>query len=200
MIAAVLLAAGGSRRMGRPKLELDLAGRTVLQRSVDALLASPADLLLVVTPPGGLAALADYHDPRLRAVANPNPAAGMASSIRVALGTLSPDTRAVLLALADKPLVRPRTVTLVVEKFEESRALLVYPTYRGQQGHPVLVASALFGELTALEGDVGAKSLLSRHASRALALETDDPGVLLDIDNPDDYAKALKLLQGSGSL
>lgn len=197
MITAVLLAAGASRRMGRPKLQLDLKGRTVLERAVDGLLASPVELVLVVAPPDSRGALAAYDDTRLRVLSNPHPEDGMASSIRVGMEAIPLATRAVLLALADKPLVSPDTVAAVVERFERTGAPIVYPTYRGQQGHPVLVASSLFAELGQLEGDVGAKSLLKEHSVEAVAVPCDDPGVLLDIDSPDDYAKALTLLQGS---
>jgi len=195
VIAALLLAAGASRRMGRSKLQLDLKGRSVLERAVDGLLASPVELVLVIVAPGASGAPLDRSDSRLRVLSNPQPEEGMASSIRVGMKALPREVRALLLALADKPLVRPETVTAVVERFEATAAAIVYPTYQGRQGHPVLVAPALFAALSGLQGDVGAKSLLRKYAAQSAAVECDDPGVLLDIDTPGDYAKAQKLLE-----
>ena len=165
MIAALLLAAGASSRMGRSKLQLDLKGRTVLERAVDGLLASPVELILVIAAPGAAGSPLGRGDPRLRVLSNPRPEEGMASSIRAGMKALPGEARAVLLALADKPLVRPDTITAVVACFEKTAAAIVYPTYQGEQGHPVLVASTLFAELQKLQGDVGAKSLLGAQAA-----------------------------------
>ena len=114
--------------------------------------------------------------------------------MRVGLRGLPAATRVVLVALADKPLVKPETIRKLLDVFEEGGAKVVYPVYRGEQGHPVLWDAALVDELSAVEGDRGAKSMLDAHRLEALAVPVDDAGVCFDIDTPEDYAAALELL------
>jgi len=178
--------------MGRAKLELDLGGRTVFERSLSALLDSPADRILVVQPAAGVPGVPATD--RVQVVTNPHAEEGMASSIRAGMAALPEGTRAVLIALADKPLLKAETVTMLINRFHRGGVPIVYPTYQGSQGHPVLLASELFAELEQLEGDSGAKSLLRKFVERAVEVETDDAGTLLDIDTPEDYAKCLKEL------
>ena len=192
MITAILLAAGSSSRMGRAKLELDLAGRTVFERSLSALLDSPVDRILVVQPAAGISGV-PLTD-RVQVVTNLHAEDGLASSIQAGMAALPGGTRALLVALADKPLLQAETVTMLIDRFHQEGLPIVYPTYRGTQGHPVLLSSELFSELVRLQGDSGAKALLSKFAERTLEVETDDEGVLLDIDTPEDYAKCVKRL------
>ncbi len=178
--------------MGRAKLELDLGGRTVFERSLSALLDSTADRILVVQPAAGVPGVPATD--RVQVVTNPHAEEGMASSIRAGMAALPEGTRAVLIALADKPLLKAETVTMLINRFHRGGGPIVYPTYQGSQGHPVLLASELFTELEQLEDDSGAKSLLRKFVERAVEVETDDAGILLDIDTPEDYAKCLKEL------
>ena len=190
MRVAIVLAAGASRRMGRPKLELDLGGKTLVERSVQNLLDASVDRVRLVVPPGS--ALAPTKS--LEVIRNPNRDGGLSSSLRVGLRGLPAATRVVLVALADKPLVKPETIRKLLDVFEEGGAKVVYPVYRGEQGHPVLWDAALVDELSAVEGDRGAKSMLDAHRLEALAVPVDDAGVCFDIDTPEDYAAALELL------
>ena len=224
MRVAIVLAAGASRRMGRPKLELELGGMTLVERSVQNLLDAPVDRVRLVVPPGSaptltaptltaptltaptltaptltaltLTALAPTKS--LEVIRNPNRDEGLSSSLRVGLVGLPTATRVVLIALADKPLVKPETIRKLLDVFEavveEGGAKVVYPVYRGEQGHPVLWDAALVDELSAVEGDRGAKSMLDAYRLEALAVPVDDAGVCFDIDTPEDYALALKLL------
>lgn len=190
MRVAIVLAAGASRRMGRPKLELDLGGQTLVERSVQNLLDASVDRVRLVLPPDS--ALLPMKD--VDVIRNPNRDSGLASSLRAGLQALPQTTRVVLVALADKPLVRPETIEKLLDVFEEGDAKVVYPVYRGEQGHPVLWDVALVDELSHLEGDRGAKSMLEAHRGEALAVPVDDVGVCFDIDTPEDYRAALELL------
>jgi molybdenum cofactor cytidylyltransferase len=188
MIVAALLAAGESRRMGRPKLGLDLGGESILDRSLSVLLASPVErVLAVISPPMSLRTI----HPRLETIMNDRPWEGLSRSIRLAVAAVPGDCQAMLLSLADKPLVRPETVGLVVACWKATGADVVYPRHHGEQGHPVLVARSLFDELAKLTGDSGAKTLLRGDGRRIESVDVDDPGAVLDIDTPDDYAKVL---------
>ena len=192
MRVAIVLAAGASRRMGRPKLELDLGGKTLVERSVQNLLDASIDRVRLVVPPGAPRGLAPTKS--LEVIRNPNRDRGLSSSLRVGLRGLPTATRVVLVALADKPLVKPETISKLLDVFEEGGAKVVYPVYRGEQGHPVLWDAALVDELSVVEGDRGAKSMLDVHRLEALAVPVDDFGVCFDIDTPEDYAAALELL------
>jgi xanthine dehydrogenase accessory factor len=188
MRAALVLAAGSSTRMGRPKLDLPIEGTAMSRRVVETLLSQPFDVVHVVTAPGRTLDLPE--DPRIVRVENPNPAEGIASSLRLGLASLPPATEVVAVALGDLPLVRGETVAALLSAYEETASAIVYPVYRGEQGHPVLWARRLFCELSQLEGDRGAKALIEKHRDSALPLPVDDPGVRLDIDTPADYARA----------
>lgn len=186
MKIAILLAAGASKRMGRRKLDLPVRGKKMSRLAAEALLAAPFERVRVVTAPD--AALDLPSDPRLELVENPEALAGIASSIRKGLERLPPATEVAAIALADLPLVRAETLCRLCLAWERSRPPIVYPEYRGRQGHPVFWRRSLFDELRSLEGDRGAKGVLERHRDLALAVAVEDAGVCLDIDTPDDYA------------
>ena len=195
MRVAIVLAAGASRRMGRPKLELELGGKTLVERSVQNLLDASVDRVRLVVPPGSaLAAAARLPTKSLDVIRNPKCDEGLSSSLRVGLRALPNATRIVLVALADKPLVKPETIRKLLDVFEKGDAKVVYPVYRGEQGHPVLWDATLVDELSRVEGDRGAKAMLDAHRLEALAVAVDDAGVCFDIDTPEDYALALELL------
>jgi molybdenum cofactor cytidylyltransferase len=189
MKVAILLAAGSSRRMGRPKLDLVVEGRPMSRLAAEALLAAPFERIRVVTAPGPRLDLPE--DARVEVVVNSDAGEGIGSSIRKGLEGLSDETEVAAIALADLPLVLVDTLSRLCRAWDESRSPVVYPEYRGRQGHPVLWARPLFDELRSLQGDRGARDVLERHRRLALALAVpvDDAGVCLDIDTPDDYAK-----------
>ena len=194
MRVAIVLAAGASRRMGRSKLELDLGGKTVMERSVHSYLAANVDYVRLVVSP-------ETAPPRtagIDVVVNPDRDRGLSSSLKVGLAALPDDARVILVALADKPLVKPETIIELIAAFERGGTKVVYPVYRGEQGHPVLFDRSLVDELTAMEGDRGARAVIDTHADEARAVDVDDPGVCLDIDTPEDY-QAAREQAGKGS-
>ena len=202
MRVAVLLAAGASRRMGRPKLDLAFGGETMLSRSLRNLLAAGLDRVLVVVASGS-EARSELYEPfeadvkRVEVVVNPRSNDGLASSLRCGLERLPEETRVVLVALADKPLVKPETIRTLTATFDEAGARIAHPVYRGEQGHPVLFVAELVEELLTLAGDHGGKSLLARHHDEVLEIPVEDPGVYVDIDTPEDYEKARRALSRS---
>jgi len=193
---AILLAAGRSRRMGRDKLTLGLDGETVLERSLQNLLDAGVDLVRLVVSPGFEPDdVRGVSDRRVTTVTNPEPEIGLSSSLRTGARNLPEGTNVVLITLADAPLVEASTIRQLVDAFEGLDARIVFPTFRGKQGHPVLWDVSLVPELASIEGDRGAKSVVERHRHEAHAVPLDDPGVCFDIDTPEDYARARELLQ-----
>jgi molybdenum cofactor cytidylyltransferase len=183
--AAIVLAAGRSTRMGRPKLALSVGGAPMVERVVSTLLGAGFDLVRVVSAPG-----ASHRFPGgVEVVQNPGAEGGIATSIRRGLEGLPEETEVAAIALGDMPLVSGETVKKLLSAYEETGSAIVFPEHRGRQGNPVLWGRAFFPALRELEGDRGAKALLAKNRERALAVVVDDPGVCVDVDTPEDYSR-----------
>ena len=185
MIAAVVPAAGGSTRMGRPKMLLPLAGRTVLATVVARLLEAPLDRVVVVLgrEAGEVRARAGLpDDPRVAVVENPGWRDGLSSSVVRGLHAC-PEAGAVLVALGDQPGVEPEVVRRLVEAWRAGSRLAV-PVRGGRTGHPALFDRSLRDELLALTGDVGARAVLIRHWDEAARVDAPIPA---DLDREEDY-------------
>lgn len=187
-IAAIVLAAGRSQRMGdRNKLLEEIDGKPMVARVVDALLDSPVDRVLVVTgyqAEGVRAALAPGP---ARIVHNPDFAEGMSSSLRVGVTALRGEgIDGVLICLGDMPWVRREHVQALVDAFapEAGRAICV-PMHDRKRGNPVLLAARFLDEMARIEGDVGARHLVEAHADLVCQVPVWDGGVVLDVDTPD---------------
>ena len=190
MIAGIVLAAGGSTRMGRPKMLLPFGGGTVLSATVAALLQSRLDRVVVVLGAeservrreAGLA-----EDPRLRVVVNASWDEGMGSSLRRGVEE-APDAESVLIALGDQPGMTAERVNAVLDAFRPGVRLVV-PVSGAVPAHPVLFARALFPELRSLTGDAGAREVVRRHWEEAVRFAAEP---LADVDTEEDYRRVLK--------
>jgi molybdenum cofactor cytidylyltransferase len=188
MIAAIVLAAGLARRMGRPKLLLDLQGAPVLRRTVERVLAAGLDETVVVTGPEAAPLRAALAGLPVRWAVNPAPAAGQAGSIVAGVVALGPRVEAAVLALGDQPTVDPAVIRALVAAWREGGASVVAPAYRDGQGPPVLFARAVFPELRALTGDAGARAVVARDRARRRLVPVDGP-MPPDLDTEEDYAR-----------
>ena len=203
MIAAVVLAAGGSTRLGRPKQVLPLAGRPVLAHVLEAAAASPVDEVVVVL---GHAArqvltalstgLADRPSgsPAVRFALNPWWSLGQSTSLRAGLLAASPDAEACVVLLGDQPGVRREAIARVVEAWREGAGPVVQASYSGRPAHPTLVARPVWPHLDEVRGDEGARAILSLHPEWRHLVEVggDPPG---DIDTEADYARVRRELE-----
>jgi molybdenum cofactor cytidylyltransferase len=192
MTYGILLAAGTSSRMGRPKQLLEWRGRPLVRHVAEQALASQLMIGLVVVVGAAAesvrAALVGLDGPVL-IVQNPNYASGQSSSLRVGMGALPATARAALVLLVDQPLVTPALIDGIITSYDaDPAALALIPHYQGRRGNPVLLARALFAELRLLKGDMGAREVLARHAEAVRQIAVDDPAVVSDIDTPEDYA------------
>jgi molybdenum cofactor cytidylyltransferase len=185
-LAALILAAGYSSRMGSFKPLLRLGDRSALEWAVDAFRAAGIADIGVVT--GHRAAELEPELARLGVAALRNPAydSGMYSSIRAGIGSLAPEVDACFVLPIDIPLVRPATVAAIAEHYDGS-APIFYPTFRGQRGHPPLIGRELFAEIAAGDGEGGLRAVLQRHAATAVAVA--DQAILLDMDTPEDHQR-----------
>ena len=187
MIAAIVLAAGFARRMGRQKLLLDLRGKPVVRWSVEAILPHVGDTV-VVTGQDDAAVRATLAGLAVRFAVNPRPQEGQGSSIAIGAAALKPWTAAVLVALGDQPRLPEGLIARLLAERERSGKAIVAPVYRGTQGTPVLFSGDVFTELRALEGDAGARSVVQARPERVARVEIDTP-MPPDVDTPEDYAR-----------
>lgn len=192
-VAAVVLAAGASRRMGAEnKLLADVRGRPMVGHVVDALLASQADVVIVVTGHDQRRVEVGLAGRPVRFVHNPDYADGMSTSLVRGVEALGP-VDAALIALGDMPLLRADHVDRLIDAFDPGAAYSVcVPVFDRKRGHPVLWARAHFDELRRLVGDVGARDLLRQHAHLVKEVPMPDGSVNIDVDTPEVLVALLK--------
>ena len=194
-VAAIILAAGKSTRMGEAKQLLRLGDSTVLGQTIENVRRSRVDEIVLVL--GSSAEAIRRQLPisllqGLKVVINPAYAQGMATSLRAGLSALDAQVDAALIVLADQPFVRPQTLSQIAQlahQHPSSRAQIVIPSYQGVRGNPVLLDRSVFAEVMALQGDVGCRAIFSSHTERTLMFEVEDEGILLDIDSHEDYER-----------
>lgn len=183
-IGALVLCAGESRRMGRPKALLPLGGRTFLETLSDRLSEAGVDPIVAVLGADAALIRSAVALPNLRFVINPDPGRGQLSSIHCGLDAVSgDDLDGVFLAPVDTPRVLAVTLRRMIGAL--SQAPLIVPTFEGRRGHPALFAASLFGALRRAPLEEGARAVVHARSDR-LELDCGDPAVLEDFDTPED--------------
>lgn len=195
VLAALILAAGSSTRMGRFKPLLPIAGESVIARVIGMFEAAGIQDVRVVTGHG-----ADELSPvaaglGAQAIHNPDHQRGMFSSIQAGVASLAPSVDACFLLPVDIPLVRAETVAALAEAFGAGGAPITYPRFNGQRGHPPLIARELFAGILAGKGEGGLRELLKNYQPMACDVDVLDEGVMLDMDTPEDYAQLVGLAE-----
>jgi molybdenum cofactor cytidylyltransferase len=194
-VAAIVLGAGRSSRMGETnKLLAPVDGAPMIARVVDAILATRARPVVVVTGHDDAAVRAALAGREVTFVHNPRHAEGMSTSLRAGLGQLGEDLDGALVCLGDMPRVRPAHLEALLGAFDpgDGRAICV-PTWERRRGNPVLFASRYFPEMRQVQGDVGARTLIEKHEGAVCYVPMEDRGVTLDVDTPE----ALEALRAS---
>jgi molybdenum cofactor cytidylyltransferase len=196
-VAAVILAAGRSTRMGANKLIADLGGKALIRRTAEAVLASRARPVFLVTghEPQKLAeSLAGLDLVRVR---NRRHAEGLSTSLIAGIAALPDAARAALICLGDMALTKPGTLDRMIESFENEPGLgAIVPAYGGGWGNPVLLSRKLFDLVATLGGDAGARKLLQGRGD-VRVLEVADPAILIDADTPAALAEMRRRLDDS---
>ncbi len=184
-IGTVVLAAGLSSRMGSNKLLAAVDGKPLVRHAVEATLASAADPVIVVTGNAGPEVRTALVDLPVQFVENPDFTKGLSTSLRSGLSALPDDCNGALFVLGDMPDVSAALIDRLIAAFDpaEDRAICV-ATRHGKRGNPVLWSRRFFPEIMALEGDIGAKHLMTVHADLVCEVEADNDGPLTDIDTP----------------
>jgi molybdenum cofactor cytidylyltransferase len=194
MIAAIVLSAGESSRMGSPKALLGIDGETFIEAIVSSLKETRVGKILVVLGHNAEQLRPKVESLGVTVVVNPDYKKGQLSSLIAGVRSLETGTagvEAILIHLVDHPCVNPSVVNEMIDRFYASKKLIIIPTYKGKRGHPVLLSNRLFPELLSAPVDQGAKVVVRGHPEDTLELATEDEGVIIDIDTPEEYRKHL---------
>jgi len=197
MIIAVILSAGESSRMGRPKALLPIDGVRFIERIVATLKSTRVDEIITVLGHNAEEMRQKVSDLPVKIVVNQDYKQGQLSSLIAAIRSIESGENhhrvdAILVHLVDHPYINVDLVNLMIDRFYETKPLIVVPRYRRRRGHPVIFSRALFAELLAAPLDQGAKTVVHAHRDQTLEIDTDDAGVTVDIDTPEEYRKHIK--------
>jgi len=197
MIAAIILAAGQSKRMGKPKMTLPWGKTTVLGQVITTLHGAGIDRLVVVT--GGareeveslvaqLRAEKSWTPSSLSAIHNEQHASGeMLSSVQTGLAAITAD--AALITPGDQPLFREESARQIIGEYNRRAATILVPSYRMRRGHPWLIRREHWEEILLMKPPETLRDFLNRHTKEIHYVEVHDPGILQDLDTPEDYLK-----------
>jgi len=185
-VAAIILAAGRSTRMGGPnKLLAELEGKKLVRIATEQALATKAREVIVVT--GHQAELVEQalEGLNVKFVRNPDFAGGLASSVKAGISAVPANADGAIICLGDMPLIDARLIDRLIEAFAPDRGnLIVVPAVDGRRGNPVLWSRRFFSELMTLDGDIGARHLITRHGEAVAEVPVEGDNAFLDIDTP----------------
>jgi molybdenum cofactor cytidylyltransferase len=185
-VAAVILAAGRSTRMGGPnKLLAELGGRPLVRIVTEQALASKAQDVIVVTGHQAEQVEKVLAGLKVKFVRNPHFAEGLASSVRAGISAVPENADGAVICLGDMPLISAHLIDRLIESFAPERGnLIAVPVSDNRRGNPVLWSRRFFNELMTLDGDIGARHLIARHSEAVAEVPVDGHGAFLDIDTP----------------
>jgi len=185
-VAAIVLAAGRSTRMGGPnKLMAEIKGKPLVRIAAEEALASRADPVIVVTGHERERVEAALAGLDVRCVHNPDFAQGLSTSLRAGIAAVPPQADGVIVCLGDMPQVRAKLIGRLIAAFDPAGGgLIVVPTIGGKRGNPVVWSRRFFPELVALEGDVGARHVIANYGEAVVEIPA-ETAVLVDVDTPE---------------
>jgi molybdenum cofactor cytidylyltransferase len=192
MIAAVVLAAGQSRRMGSPKMILPWEETTVIGKVVSTLFQAEIAPIVVITGGAHLEVEAALQAQSVQVVFNPQYAQGeMLSSVQVGLSALPDNVGAALIVLGDQPQIEADVVSRLIKEYQTTGSKVIVPSYQMHRGHPWLIDRSLWRTVNELRHPDTLRDFLNTHASFIHYLVVDTPSVIEDIDTPEEYLMSL---------
>jgi molybdenum cofactor cytidylyltransferase len=188
----LILAAGRSERMGRPKQLLPLAGESMVRYVAGKALQAQANPVAVVCGKTHAEVHQQLLDLPVALIQNPHPEAGLSSSLQAGVRFVTERRgQAAVILLGDQPGVRPDVIRRVIGTYRERGCKIAQARYADGSGHPVLFDRNLFPELLKLQGDIGAKEVLARHRADICRVDVPEP-MPRDIDTPEQYEQVVK--------
>jgi len=194
MIVAVVLSAGESSRMGRPKALLPIDGQTFIERIVAALKQTKVGKIIVILGHNARELQSKISHLPVEILINTDYKLGQLSSLQLAVRNLQPDLDCdgMLVHLVDHPYLAPALVEEMIRRFYETRKRIIVPKFHGKRGHPVIFSNALFGELLSAPMAEGAKAVVNAHRAETLEIDTQEEGIAVDIDTPELYQQHVR--------
>jgi molybdenum cofactor cytidylyltransferase len=185
-VAAIILAAGRSTRMGGPnKLLAELGGKALVRIVTEQALASKAKDVIVVTGHQAEQVEKTLQGLKVKFVRNPDFASGLASSVKAGIAAAPQNADGAVVCLGDMPLIDAHLIDRLIETFAPDRGnLIVVPVSDARRGNPVLWSRRFFNELMTLDGDIGARHLIAKHGEAVAEVPVEGHGAFLDIDTP----------------
>ena len=187
----MVLAAGGSSRLGRAKQLLPLAGQPLLAHVLRHAALSTLDEVILVLGHDAESIQAAVGDWGQRVILNPEYAAGQSTSLQAGLAAVELKAAAAMFLLGDQPQVLPATIDALLKAFRRHHAPIVLPSYGGVSGHPVLISRELFDDLAAVSGDRGARDVIQAHSGEVLRVPVECASPPQDVDTEENYAALL---------
>jgi len=191
MLAAAILAAGESRRMGQPKALVPFQGSTFVEHLIAVTRHTRLGITRVVLGAGAEGIRVQLKIDPAWIVVNANWPKGQLSSIHAAIRSLPAGaTEGILVCPVDHPLVSADLVARLIAAFDRGGKLIVLPRYNGRRGHPVIFRAELYQELLAAAAEVGARQVVWNHAGDVMEVETEEEGVILNLNDAESLRKA----------
>ncbi len=200
MISAIVLAAGTSSRMGSPKPLLTLGGRPLLERVLETVRDAAVDDIVVVLGHEADRVRDGVSFDGTHAVVNPAYIEGMSTSLQAGLRAADPRSDGFLIVLGDQPFVQSATINTLIERRNGSQAKILIPTYGGARGNPVLLDRSLSEDVQSITGDQGCRAIFGHHTRGILEVPVDDPGILVDLDTPEQITRAEEVVRTGRSI
>ena len=205
MVSAVVLAAGMSTRMGRNKLLLRFRDKPLIVHAVDTLLAAKVGEINVVVGHESekvwdqLEAYVSQvsnraQGGRVRLIENPDYRNGLSTSVRTGVQAVSPEAKAIMIYLADQPLLEPGDVDRIIAALPVAKGknkTIVVPFFKGERGNPVILDASLRDSILGIVGDVGCKGVIKRYPEKVYAIEMENDHVVRDVDDVQAYERLL---------
>lgn len=198
-IGAIILAAGMSKRMGKAKLLLSLNGKSVIHHTIANITKHSFSSIILIT---GQSAT-DIHKlmyrfPEIETIFNPDYAHGMSTSLKCGIGHMDGEVDAVIIFLADQPLVSTIVVQTMIDTYlseNKNGIFIVRPKYQGVLGHPILIDKSIFHEFYTITGDIGGKHILKKYQDQVKTVHFENRYWGKDIDTPEDFAEIKRYLK-----
>lgn len=191
MIWAMILAAGESTRMEKPKLLLPFGSETIIETIIHQVIPSKADNILIVLGSGWKKIEEKTKRFSLKTTVNPNFKRGMLSSVQWGFKALPENTRAVLVLLGDQPAISTAIIDKIIDAYQTTKKGIVLPVYKKERGHPVLIDLKYKGEVEGLSHKIGLRGLVYSHPEDIMEVKVKTASVLRDIDYLEDYQEEL---------
>ncbi len=192
MIWTMILAAGESKRMGKPKLLLPYGEKTIIETIVETIVSSNVENTLVILGSNREKIEEKIKNYPVKIVYNCDFRSGMLSSVQYGFKALPEETRAVLVVLGDQPKISAGVINKLIDAYKSTGKGIVLPVYKKERGHPVLIDMKYGEEVESLSPEVGLRGTVYNHPEDILEVEVETPSIFQDIDDESDYKRELE--------